>query len=288
MIRVILWFLVGLLVLGCSLKHARESSKPTAHQAHKTTQATNPRYPTLEEQRNALTQIKQWLKDFMQPFEQGQYTTLLYPKQEELANSNWAVKYRISCPDNLKNWVSTTLLSAYGEVYKNYKKVSAKGMCLGIISPQGKLSKGFCLKNFTKLSFFNPNQGIRLLRFKMSRFIPSTPTLASHSKPVILAFRIAKDNAFYLYSFTECEDFEQKRCHLFYKQPRDDPNNDHKFPLQAINNQLLESLKDKKRVFRFRGEALQSSMDYIYMQGELYTLRLIGGILVAPIQRAKF
>ncbi|WP_163535187.1 hypothetical protein [Helicobacter suis] len=92
-----------------------------------------------------------------------------------------------------------------------------------------------------------------------------------------MAFRIAKANAFYLYSFTECEDFEQKRCHLFYKQPRDDPNNDHKFPLQAINNQLLESLKDKKRVFRFRGEALQSSMDYIYMQGELYTLRLIDG-----------
>ncbi len=224
-------------------------------------------------QAQALGAIKQWLADFMQA---GQYQRFfLYPPASDLPSSlDDLPRYRAPCPEDKPHCHKniTLLSSAYGEFYKDYQ-VQAKGMCLGIIKPSGALEKGFCLKDFTEPSFEDtPKQGIRLIKLAMLRFIPPTLTSQAQHKPVVLEFRIASNERFYLYRFREFKGWWHSDYYDFYDQLRDDPNDPYKYPLEAVTNQLLEHFKTMPRIFAFKGESLQNSIDYLVMQDTLYTL----------------
>lgn len=220
--------------------------------------------PFVTAQARALATIKQWLADFMHT---GQYQRFfLYPPASDLPSSlDDYPTYNTSCPKDKPHChkITTLILSAYGEFYKD-DQVQAKGMCLGIIKPSGTLEKGFCLKNFTEPGFEKaPKQGIRLIRLAMLRFIPPTPASQAQHKPVVLEFRIASKERFYLYRFREFEDGGRTAYYDFYDQLRDDPNDPYKYPLEAVTNQLLERFKNQSRIFAFKGEALQNSIDYL-------------------------
>ncbi|WP_104686792.1 hypothetical protein [Helicobacter felis] len=222
-------------------------------------------------QEQALVAIKQWLTDFMQTKQYQRF--FLYPSASDLSYSlDDYLTYGTSCPKDQPHChkITTLLLSAYGEFYKE-DQVQAKGMCLGVIKQSGALEKGFCLKNFTEPVFEKtPKQDIRLIRLTMTRFIPPTPTSQAQQKPVVFDFRIASKERFYLYKFREFEDWGHTTYHDFYDQLRDDPHDPHKYPLEAITNQLLEYFKTQPYIFAFKGEVLQNSINHL--EGTPYTL----------------
>ncbi|WP_120948826.1 hypothetical protein [Helicobacter mehlei] len=227
--------------------------------------------PFATTQAQALGAIQQWLADFMQAKQYQRF--FLYPPTSDLPSSlDDYPTYGTSCPKDQPHChkITTLLLSAYGEFYKDYQ-VQAKGMCLGIIKPSSALEKGFCLKDFTEPRFEDtPKQGIRLIKLAMLRFIPPTLTSQAQHKPVVLEFRIVSEERFYLYRFREFKGWWRSDYYDFYDQLRDDPKDPYKYPLEAVTNQLLEHFKTMPRIFAFKGEALQNSIDYL--EGTPYTL----------------